>query len=260
MNDTSMNEANKISAETKLYGFIAEKAQSNRYSVLLNKLFKANGDDAMIIPMNIREDDLYFTVSGLRNSQLKGAAFGEEYRHDLLDLLEGKSEEVLACGFCDLLHIRDEKLYGEITIGRAIAALLLERGIKVLSILGSGALAKSILMHLKESSVEKVILYNDRIESCMELMQSVEEYIAGIEIDIERVIDGEITDLSQSDAAFNASTLQNGGELSIDSAPLMIDLCTHTSLFKAAATEEYIGYDMVLPYLTQTAYTIWSKQ
>ncbi len=259
MNDISMNEANQIGVQTRLYGFIAEKAQPNRFSVVLNKLFRSNGDDAMIIPMNIREDDLYFTVSGLRNSQLKGAAFGEEYRHDVLDLLEGKSEEVLACGFCDILHIRDEKLYGDIAIGRAIVSLLHERGIKVLSILGSGALAKSILMHLKESDVEKVILYNDRIESCMELMQSVENETAGIEIDIERVIDGKTTDLSRSDAAFNASILQNGGEITIDSAPLMIDLNTHTSLFKAAAKGEYMGYDMLLPYLTRTAYTIWSE-
>ncbi len=259
MSDITMNEANQISAQTSLYGFIAEKAQSNRFSAVLNKQFKANGDDAMIIPMNIREDDLYYTVSGLRNSQLKGAAFGEEYRHDVLDLLEGKSEEVLACGFCDLLYIKDEKLYGEVAVGSAIAAVLKDREIKTLSMLGSGALAKSILMHLKESAVTKVILYNDRIESCMELMQSVETYTSGIEIDIDRVIEGQNTDFSQSDAAFNASTLQNGGEIAIDPAPVMIDLSSHTSLFKAAATGEYIGYDTLLPYLTKTAYTIWSN-
>jgi len=57
-----MNEHNGIGRQTSLYGFIAEEAQQNRLSVSMNRLFKAAGDDAMMIPMNIREDDFYFTA------------------------------------------------------------------------------------------------------------------------------------------------------------------------------------------------------
>lgn len=256
----TMNEANQITAATRLYGFIAEKAQSNRFSVTLNRHFKEAGDDAMIVPMNIRPDDLYYTVSGLRQSQLKGAVIAEEYRHDVLELLAGKSEEVLACGFCDILHIRDQKLYGDIMVGRAVAMLLKAEGVKTLHILGSGALAKSVLMHINETDVTKVVLFNDRVESCLELMNALENHLEGIEVDIERVIEGKMTDLGPADAAFNASIRSNAGELMIDPAPLMIDLAAHNSLFKAAAKERYIGYEAMLPYLTQSVYNLWSEQ
>ena len=52
-----MNSANEISHHTKLYGFIGEYAAQSSISATLNKLFKANNKNAMMIPMNIREDD-----------------------------------------------------------------------------------------------------------------------------------------------------------------------------------------------------------
>jgi shikimate 5-dehydrogenase len=256
-----MNDANQISAVTRLYGFIAEKAQSNRFSAVLNKQFKSRGDDAMIIPMNIRPDDLYFTVSGMRQSQLKGAVIAEEYRHDVLELLETRNAEVRACGFCDILHVKDEQLHGEIYIGKALAAYLNQKGVNSIAILGSGALAKSVIWHLKQTSVINVVLFNDRVESCMELIQSLGSEAEGIEFDIERVIEGETIDLSTFESALNASSLQNPGELNVRPAPLMIDLAIHNSLFKASADEtaEYAGCDELLPVLTQSAYDIWKR-
>ena len=63
-----MNEANQITQTTRLYGFIAEAAQQNRFAVTLNKRFKSAGDDAMMIPMNIRPDDLHYTVANMKRN------------------------------------------------------------------------------------------------------------------------------------------------------------------------------------------------
>jgi shikimate 5-dehydrogenase len=255
-----MNEANQITAKTKLYGFIAEKAQSDRFSATLNQKFKAAGDDAMIIPMNIRPDDIYFTVSNLRNAQLDGVAIAPEYRHDVMELLDGRSGEVTACGFCDLLLIREGRLIGEIAIGRALSRLMKEKGIETLGILGSGALAKALLWHIEESDVQKVVLFNDRIESCLELTQNLGDRAQNITFDIERVIDKIPANFSGCDAAVNASAIKNAGEMPIASASLMIDLEHGSSLFKAAATGEYMGYNDVLPYLTESVYVVWMKE
>lgn len=255
-----MNEANQITVQTSLYGFIAEKAQSDRFSVILNKRFKAGGDDAMIIPMNIRPDDLYFTVSNLRKAQLKGVALAAEYRHEVLEILDERSSEVTACGFCDILHVKEGRLIGEIAIGSALNAVLKAKRIKSLAILGSGALAKSLLWHIKESDVERVVLFNDRIESCLELIQSLGEKVRDISFDIERVMENSTSDLSSCDAALNASPLRGSGEIPLVSASLMIDLEQHQSLFKSAATGEYIGYDDMLSYLTESVYAIWKKE
>lgn len=256
---TTMNEANQITAQTSLYGFIAEHAQSDRYSVTLNRLFKSQGDDAMMLPMNIRTDDLYFTVSNLRKAQLKGVALGPEYRHEVLEVLDERDAEVNACGLCDIVHVKQGRLVGEIAIGSAVNKLLKEAGVRSLAILGSGGLAKSILMHISESDVEDVTLFNDHVESCLALTQSLQGQV-DIRFDIERVIEGRSSDLSQFDAAFNASPLKGPGEIALEASPLMIDLERHLSLFRNVATKAYMGYDDVLPYLTQSAYDIWKKE
>jgi shikimate 5-dehydrogenase len=256
--ETSMNLANEITASTKLYGFIAEKAQSNRFSVVLNKRFKSGNDDAMIIPMNIREDDLYFTVSGLRSSHLKGVAIAEEYRHAVLELLENKSDEVIACGFCDILHIRDQKLYGGVMVGHAIALALKAAQVEHLAIIGSGALATSVLKHLNESDVKKVTLYNDRVESCLSCFERAGT-LEGIDTDIERLILDQPCDLSHCDAVLNASLLQAPNAIALTPAPLMMDLAISPSLFSASGAKEYQGYDALLPYLTEAAYTYWRE-
>ena len=260
MNEASMNEANQITAQTSLYGFIGEKATSDRYSVTLNKQFKANGDDAMIIPMNIRPDDLYFTVTNLRKAQLHGVAFASEYRHEVVEILDEQSSEVTACGFCDILHVEEGRLIGDIAIGRALVRVLKERRVTSLAILGSGALAKSLLWHIAECDVERVVLFNDRIESCLTLTQSLGDRVKDITFDIERVMEETGADLSSCEVAINASPLKGAGEIPIVSAALMIDLEQHLSLFKSAATTAYMGYDDMLAYLTESAYTIWKKE
>jgi shikimate 5-dehydrogenase len=222
-------------------------------------MFKANGDDAMMIPMNIREDDLYFTVANMRSSQLKGAVIGAEYRQDVVEVLDEQSGAVSACGFSDILQVREGKLIGDISVGRAVALALKANGVRSLAMLGSGSLAKAVLLALGGSGVEKVTLYNDRVESCMELMQNVGP-VEGVTLDIDRASEEMTVDFSAFDAALNVSTLNGSGALpKLEAAPLMIDFCTHPSLFKTAEPEAYLGYEELLPYLTQSAYDILMK-
>ena len=251
-----MNEANLINQNSRLFGFLAENAQQNRFSVTLNRLFKDKGEDAMIIPMNIREDDFYFTVSGLRKAQLSGVMIGDEYRREVLELLDSQSEAVSECGFCDIVRVSEGKLHGDIAIAGAVVALLRERGVETLAILGSGALAKSVMTALQGSGVNKVVLFNDRVESCMMLMEQLS--LDGLEVDIERAAPDMAVDFSRFDAALNASPLGGSGDLpNILAAKLMIEPGQEQACFKGAATGDYIGHEELLPYYAQRAYEFW---
>ena len=117
-----MNNDNAITTETLLYGFIAEEAHSNRFSVTVNKLFKANGVNAMVIPMNIRPDDVAFTISQMRSSKLNGAILSSEYQEEAFHLLDNASKEAKASEYCDFIRIENGKLIGEL-----IAPLALEK-------------------------------------------------------------------------------------------------------------------------------------
>lgn len=115
-----MNNDNSITVETKLYGYIAENAQSARYAVTLNALFKSHAINAMMIPMNIRPDDLTFTVSQMRHSKLSGALIGSEYQEEAFSLLDVSTPTAEAAGYCDFITIGDSKLNGDLITPEAL--------------------------------------------------------------------------------------------------------------------------------------------
>lgn len=115
-----MNQNNAITVQTALYGFIAEEAHSNRFSATVNKLFKANSIDAMVIPMNIRSDDVVFAISQMRSSQLNGAVISTEYQEAAFSLLDSASVLAQEDGFCDFIRIENGKLLGELIMPMAL--------------------------------------------------------------------------------------------------------------------------------------------
>ena len=255
-----MNDDNEIDMQSLLFGFLAEYAQQNRFSVSLNRYFKENGDNAMCIPMNIRPDDIYFTVAGLREAKLNGVALSSEYVEGVMEQLEHKSEEVEACGFCDTIIVKDGELYGELASGQAICSLLKEKGVIKLAILGSGKLAKSILMHIQDSGIKELVLLNDRVESCMTLIRAHTKELEGIDVDIDRAVENEEIDLSSFDAFINASP--SAPKLSkINRETVLIDLKRESNLqdYAAVYSAEFIDNEKYSKVLARTNYNIWIK-
>ena len=115
-----MNNDNSITVETALYGYIAEEAHSSRFCAIVNKLYKGNNINAMIIPMNIRPDDVTFTISQMRSSKLAGAVIAREYQEEAFGLLDDASTTAQASGYCDFIRIVDGKLIGELIMPSAL--------------------------------------------------------------------------------------------------------------------------------------------
>jgi shikimate 5-dehydrogenase len=115
-----MNNDNTITVATKLYGYIAENAHSSRFSVTLNKLYKENGIDAMMIPMNIRSDDVAFTITQMGSSKLNGAVIASEYQAEALALVDQLSESAQEGGYCDCIWIEEAQLRGDLIMPRAL--------------------------------------------------------------------------------------------------------------------------------------------
>ncbi len=111
-NIDTMNANDEIKNETKLYGLIAEHATTNRLFVMLNKIIKSEGSDAMMIPMNIREDDFYFTLSNMKKSHVDGAYIAVEYQESVVELLDEADEFVQVYNKCDFVVRKGEQLIG----------------------------------------------------------------------------------------------------------------------------------------------------
>ena len=108
----TMNANDAIKKETKLFGLIAEHASPNRLFVMLNKIIKQEGVDAMMIPMNIREDDFYYTLSNMKKSHVNGAYIAQEYQESAVELLDVADEFVQVYNKCDFVVRDGEKLLG----------------------------------------------------------------------------------------------------------------------------------------------------
>ncbi len=132
----TMNADDGIKKETKLFGLIAEHASPNRLFVMLNKEIKANNADAMMIPMNIREDDFYFTLSNMKKSHVNGAYIAEEYQENAVELLDEADEFVQVYNKCDFVLRDGERLIGtyleknNTLLGEALAKEIFEKYIR----------------------------------------------------------------------------------------------------------------------------------
>lgn len=239
----TMNEANTITHDTSLYGFIGEHAQQNRLSVTLNRQFKASQSDAMMIPMNIRVDDFYFTVSNMKKSHVKGAYIAQEFQSEVLELLDVQDAYVTSSGYCDFVRVKEQTLHGSMLFPFALKRLLESLHVKRLAILGSGALLNAMIEQL---DVEAVACFDPYIESLMHLDQNV---------DINRIAQGMRIDLSVYDAVVNLSDIDDFSMVTAWPEHIIDPLMGSSNVLNAT-----VRYDDFLEFLSLEAFERITKE
>jgi len=197
-----MNNDNQISQKTTLFGYIGVHAGASRLSALLNKKFKANGDDMMMIPMNIREDDFYFTVSNMKKSHVNGAIISNEYVRDVVELLDESSGLVKRSGMCDIIFREGEKLRGDVFMTRVVLEALKDVNASKIALIGTNAHAKAFSLM---ACGFQVSYFNDNLEELMDFCSEMELSNP----DINRVAEGMDVDFSSYDALLDFSDMQS---------------------------------------------------
>ncbi len=238
-----MNNANEISHHTKLYGFIGESAGQSSISATLNKLFKTENKNAMMIPMNIREDDFFFTLSNMKKSHVNGALISNEYQKNVVELLDEANEAVVKSGMCDIVLRDGQKLIGDVLGMRVLAKFLKENGCKKVALIGIDARVKAF------SSLAdglKISYFYDKLEDLMLFCKEMNISNA----DINRIAEGMDIDFSAYDAVVDFSdfdSLNMAGRL----GGINLDMKSKKefSPLKVRAHElgsKYIGFDDML--------------
>lgn len=251
-----MNEANQITSTTRLYGFIAEEAQQNRFAVTLNRLFKSEGDDAMMIPMNIRPDDFYFTLSNMKQSHVNGAVIGFEYQQEAMALLDAASALCEQSGICDTVRIVNGTMHGTLLMPEAVKAMIDACKAKKIAVIGTTPLAMAMTLLLRGYELGH---YDAYVEALMRLQER-----AGFELDINRLAEGMAVDLGGFDLLLDLSEMD---DLSMVTAlpPLNIDLKMprKPSALRQRCVElgaAYNGYESLLDIMTKQFYTSVKKE
>ena len=254
-----MNVANKISHQTKLYGYIGEEAGKSSFSASMNRLFKTNNKDAMTIPMNIREDDFYFTISNMKKSHVNGAIISNEFVTSVVDLLDEKSEIVKLSGMCDIFVREGEKLYGDIFSTRVLIDFLISQNVEKVALIGISPYVKAFYIMSQDKNFQ-LSYFNDNLEDIMNLTAEL-----NIENpDINRIAPKMSVNLENFDAVVNFSDLSKL-EMIKTLPKLNLDMKQNTefSALKNRSSElenEYISFDNLLNKLSQTAYNFFEDK
>jgi len=246
-----MNNDNQISKETKLFGYIGEHAGVSRFSALSNKLYKADGFDAMMIPMNIREDDLYFTVANMKKSHVNGAVISSEYVDEVLEIMDEASSIAKRSGMCDIIFRKGESLEGDIFSIRVLTELLKDMNIRRVAIIGTNHYAKAFSFL---SCGFEVSYFSENLEELMAFTKEVEL----IDADMNRIADGMSIDLSSYDAVLDFSDLGNLSMVEkLSGFNFDMKNSKQFSALKQRCAEldkKYISYDDMLDSLTKAVY------
>lgn len=246
-----MNDANTISKKTKLFGFIGEHAGVSRFSAVINKMFKANSDDVMMIPMNIREDDLYFTLSNMKKSEVDGAVVSNEYVCEIVDLLDEASTLVRRTGMCDVLFREGERLRGDIFSIRVLVEHLKDLRVSRVAMIGTSAHAKAFSFL---SCGFDMSYFGENLEELMSFTKELEIEDA----DINRIASGMSLDLSSYDVVLDFSRFDSLGMIeSLPNYSLDMKNTKEFSALKKRADEleaSYTSYDDIVEKLASQIY------
>lgn len=251
-----MNDDNLISQRTKLFGYIGEEAGVSRFSAVINKAFKANEDDTMMIPMNIREDDLYFTVSNMKKSQVDGAVISNEYVTQVVEILDNSSTMVQKTGMCDILFREGETLRGDIFSTRVLTEHLKDLLVLKVAIIGTNHHAKAFSFLACGFNVS---YYDESLEDLMTFTKEVELH----EPDLNRIIPGADLDLSSYDAVLDFSQMSKLNMIS-KLGKFNFDM-KHNKQFSALKQRAheldagYVSSDDIIDKLCARAYTAITK-
>lgn len=248
-----MNDDNQISKKTTLFGFIGEHAGVSRFSAVLNKTFKSNADDVMMIPMNIREDDFFFTLANMKKSQVDGAVISNEYITNSVELVDSPSELVKKTGMCDIVFREGETLRGDVFTTRVLLEKLKDLGAVKIAVIGINSHAKAF--SLMACGFE-VSYYYDNLEALMSFCEEMEISDA----DVNRIALGMELDFSNVDAVLDFSSLKNL-EMITTLANYNLDMKNKKeySALQTRASQlgaNYIGYDDMIDDITAQAYRI----
>jgi len=251
-----MNDKDELKNSSKAFGYIGEYAGVSRFCAVVNKIFKEKETDAMMFPMNIREDDLYFTISNMKKSKLDGAVISNEYVTDVVDILDEASSMVKRSGMCDIIFKEGESLRGDIFSTRVLTEHLKDIFVSKVAIIGTSHHAKAFSFL---SCGFNVSYFNENLEELMEFTQEVDLSDA----DINRIAKDMSLDLSSFDAVLDFSNMTSLSM--IEKLPKFnFDMKNDKefSILKQRANElnaEYISSDDIIDKMCARAYMVITK-
>ena len=168
----------KLDGYTRLAAVVANPIKHSISPFIHNTAFEATATNGVYVAWEIEASDLEQTIRNIRRYQMFGINLSMPYKEQVIPYLDELSDEARLIGAVNTVVNHDGILIGYNTDGKGFFKSLPSFTItgKKMTLLGAGGAAKSILVQaildganqisvfVRESSMEKIKSYLDRLE------------------------------------------------------------------------------------------------
>ncbi|HEY9061245.1 MAG TPA: shikimate dehydrogenase [Pseudobacteroides sp.] len=191
-----------IDGYTKILGIIGDPVEHSKSPVLHNYISTCKNINAVYVPFKVSPDNLSHAVNGLRSLDVVGFNVTVPHKNNVMQYLDGVSEEAALIGAVNAVKNIGGKLWGYNTDGDGfLRSFREETGNSFLNksavIIGAGGAAKAIAVKAAIEGVRSMIILNRTVDRAKELSCYINEKIAnccafaGMEhIDVENAVMG----------------------------------------------------------------------
>lgn len=175
-----------ISGTTRIFAIIADPVAHVRTPQALNALFDRDGDDAVLVPLEIAATDLASGIEGLRAMRnLGGLVVTVPHKTAAAQLCDRLSERARVAGAVNVIRREaDGVLAGDLLDGEGFAVGLERAGValagKRVFLAGAGGAASAIAFALADRGVARLTISNRSPDKAEALVRKLASLFAGL--------------------------------------------------------------------------------
>lgn len=205
----------RISAETGLIALLGNPAKHSISPKMHNFAFKQLGLDYVYLAFEVKEDQLYESVQGLKSLGAIGFNVTMPYKESVIPFLDDVTEEAKLCEAVNTVKNDHGRLIGYNTDGMGFVMALNEEGVKIqgkkFSVIGAGGAAKSIVIRLAMEGASAITLFNRSQASANHLVQVIRDNIPDCRINWSEIDMAKMkTACRESEALINTTNVGMG--------------------------------------------------
>lgn len=158
-------------------GVFGDPVDDNPTVVLQQAGFDHAGLPFAYLTIQVKKGDLKRAIEGMKAMNFAGINLTMPHKIEVLDYLDGVSEDARLMGAVNTVYAREGKLYGENTDGKGFILNLQKQGVAISGrkavILGAGGAARAIGVELAKHGAAEILIVNvnrERGESLARLL------------------------------------------------------------------------------------------
>ena len=230
-----------IEKSTILFALIGDNLAYDKRPQLANYLYGLMDENCALIPMNIRPDDLAFTLKGLKKSQFSTIFLDRCYHETVFPYLDHYSPFSAATHLVDTITIRDGELYGDYTLIDDLFSTVCFEG-KSLTLIGATPLALAFVQKVETLFLSSICCVTQTLEESSPLIEALP---SSLPFSSDWFSSSRAIDVAQSEIIINTTSSKNLSFKGATEKNLFIDFSL-TPLQEFSQGEIITGYDIAM--------------